>query len=389
MNISSTPSFLNTLKKEECYGCMACVNACGTDSISITRDSEGFIYPAVDKNKCILCGKCAKVCPLVNEPPELQEGQEVYYAWSNNTQNRLDSSSGGIFSEIATTVLSNNGLVYGAAYANDMSVVHIKITTKEELPKIRGSKYIQSDISPTFKTIKADLKAGKLVYFTGTPCQVSAIKKFTNNPDNLITSDLVCHGVPSSKMFQDQLSLFDQKINNISFRDKKRTGWGYDLRLVSDNKTWRMEPLALPYFYGFWKNLTLRPSCYNCQFATINREGDITLADYWLVRKSHPSIKTGKGVSAIIVNTDKGCKIIEDLNNITVEKSSMVNLLKGLGRLKSPVKKPQSRDLIMLEYSQKGFSYIAKNYLMPPRQVILKEKALRGLKQLILFKYWK
>ena len=245
----------------DCTGCEACVQICKKDAIKMQQKSDGFMYPVIDNEKCVDCGQCVKTCPANTEINNLNT-PIPYLAYNLNIEDRLDSSSGGIFSVIAKYILQQEGIVYGAAYDESLTVHHISIGSISDLQKLRGSKYVQSVIGKSFIQCKQNLLEGKFVYFTGTPCQIAGLKSYLKHDyKNLITSDLICHGVPSGHLFKEYISTLEYKhnikIHNYKFRSKKRYGQGYDIEIIagSNSKSRRLFMCAEsePFFYGFWK----------------------------------------------------------------------------------------------------------------------------------------
>lgn len=304
--------------KTECCGCSACYDVCPKQAITMTEDSEGFLYPAIDETKCIKCGLCEKVCPVKNE----QENKSLlksYAAYNKDEEIRLKSSSGGIFTLLAEQILQSKGVIYGAAFDKNFEVEHIRIEKAEELEKLRGSKYVQSCCNGIFNQCKQDLNAGRQVLFTGTPCQISALKSYLNKTyDNLVCMDIICHGVPSRKVWRKYLeyrvNFAKSKIAQIAFR-LKNEGWKqYAVKFTFANSTAYCENLHNDIFMrGFLKDLYLRPSCHNCKFKTKERISDITVADFWGIDKLHPEWDDDKGMSLVIVHTEKGGKLLGNI----------------------------------------------------------------------------
>lgn len=274
---------------DKCTGCHACINVCNKGAISMNIASDGFLHPVVDENICVDCGRCQKICP-VNSSVEKNEPRQVYLSWTIDEENRQNSSSGGVFSALATQTLKEGGVVFGAVYDDNMNVCHQYIDKLNSLPKLQGSKYVQSKIGDAYLQVKSFLQNGRNVYFVGTPCQIAGLKAYLRKDyDNLITSDLICHGCPSNTLFRHQINdlqeKYGTKVIDLKFRSKKRFGQGYDIELkLQSGKIQYLNPHIVPYFYGFWFNLSLRECCYDCLYATKDRTGDITLADYWLVK---------------------------------------------------------------------------------------------------------
>lgn len=327
--------YLVTKEKKECCGCSACGQICPQDAITfVSIDNEGFKYPVIDENKCVHCYLCETVCPVESPVYLNEESPTVYATYLNDEHERGKSSSGGIFYAIASWIIGQGGKVYGAAFEENFQLRHQSVSSTRELDKLRGSKYVQSDLGCCFRNIKKDLQKGLWVYFVGTPCQVAGLNNFLKKKyDKLITSDLVCHGVPSQQLFDQHIAYLEEKhkvkIVDYAFRNNK--GWGgcEIFKFRKPNKTKIHEKilptyLLSPYLYSFMYAYTHRPSCYDCKFAQIPRQGDITLADYWNVKKFFPHLDTTKGVSLILVNTQKGEGVWEQIKDrCTWEESNL------------------------------------------------------------------
>lgn len=299
-----------------CTGCGSCEARCPFGAIGFKTDTNGFTYPHIDVERCTKCNLCERSCPVSNElTTESNDSITTYAAFA--TEKPSQSSSGGSFYSIAHAVLSNGGVVYGAYLTTDLNVIHIRVDNKESLYKLCGSKYVQSLISPDlYKSIETDLKNEKQVLFIGTPCQVAGVKLFLRrNYENFYTIDLICHGVPSPKVFSDFINyckkLRRHKITGFIFRDN-RDGWNNIFK-----STIKYEDSIQEYNTGlsnlwnrlFFSELITRPSCHECRFATTQRVGDLTLGDFWGI-KNVPVAIHNKGVSLILCNTHKGRELL-------------------------------------------------------------------------------
>ena len=300
-----------------CTGCGGCAAACPTGALRMTADAEGFYYPVVDSEKCIGCGICEKACPSDLNPQRNEPLPRVYAAYAKEPTIVNVSSSGGVFSVIARDILKHGGVVFGAGYDAEFNVCHQEIQDETEIEKLRTSKYVQSDMADIFRTVKERLREGKKVFFTGTPCQIAALKQHLGTEeDNLLTADIICHGVPSPKVWKQYLQQCHggKRPQKISFRDKSR-GWNqFSMRIDYDDGTSYCEPAVKdPYERAFLANLTLRPSCYQCQYKTANRVSDLTFADYWGVETVHPDLKEQQGVSMLIVHSQRGDAVFQEV----------------------------------------------------------------------------
>ena len=320
---------IDIIDKSKCSGCHACSNACPKDCINMIRDEEGFLYPTINKNLCINCELCEKVCPIISHVSINKQYSDItaYAAYTMNEQIRLQSSSGGIFTELAAYVIQHGGVVFGAAFDDKWNVHHVCVDTVEGLDRLRGSKYVQSTIGETYSFVKAYLQDGKIVLFTGTPCQISGIYSFLNKDyDNLITQDIVCHGAPSPKVWEKYVKFREikakSKISRVFFRNKE-FGWKtFSLSFQFANRSKYVQIFKKDvYMQGFISNLYLRPSCYNCSFKTKVRLSDITLADFWGIQNVIPEMDDDRGVSLVAVNSEKGRKLFDAIKKNLVYKS--------------------------------------------------------------------
>ena len=321
-------------KKENCTGCHACYNICPRKCITMKFDNEGFLYPVVDTEKCIGCNLCEKACPIIHQ--ERVENEPVAYGcYNKNEEVRKASSSGGVFTLISELVIESSGVVFGAGFDGDYNVKHSYVDNTEQLGKFRGSKYVQSKIGDTYKQVKEMLENGRVVLFTGTPCQIGGLKAYLGKDyNNLICQDIVCHGVPSQYVWQHYKKLIckDRKLVNMSFRDKS-TGWKrYSLKFdFEDGSSYEEVGNENAYIKGFVNNLYLRPSCYKCAYKTLHRQSDITLADFWGIEGMLPNLDDDKGTSLIFINSKKGQKIFEKIKDkiqyreVDIEKSIEFN----------------------------------------------------------------
>ena len=306
-------------KKQDCTGCMACYNACNHQAIEITKDKDGFLRPAVKMENCVECELCKKACPVLIPLEPMCSSPFSYAAW--HKKDRTVSSSGGAFSAFARMTLAQGGVVAGAAYDKNLHLRHVIIDKVDELPTLRGSKYVQSEIGDIFKVIKKYLQDGRKVLFCGTPCQVAGLRGFLRiDFDNLLTADLVCHGVPSDSVFQSYISKLRTRfskdedcLKNYEFRRKEV--WAKIPSITSKNASIPLYGVDALYVDAFNKGAIFRESCYRCPFAQIPRVGDVTLGDFWGIGRHGKKFKYNvmKGVSLILVNSEKGQKSLSAL----------------------------------------------------------------------------
>lgn len=338
--------------KSKCTGCNACVSTCPKHCIQMRSDREGFWYPVVKKKNCINCGLCERTCPVISSKTETQF-QKAFAAYAKDDSIRMMSSSGGVFSVLAEYIIDNDGVVFGAAFNADLQVEHICVDSKEDLAKLRMSKYVQSSVGDAYDQAKKHLESKKSVLFTGTPCQIAGLKRFLNKDyDNLFTQDIVCHGVPSPLIWGEYIKSkqIDCKveIDNVLFRCKS-TGWNdfsieYDY--YGDKKEVYMQSEDL-YFKAFLKNLTLRPSCYDCSFKGSNTASDITLADFWGIGDIIADMDDNRGTSMIICYTSKGEELLQNIMaSLICKPVEYDNAVKGNPAAVRSVTKPGSRDIL-------------------------------------------
>lgn len=359
---------LEIKEKKDCMGCYACLNICPEDCISMHIDDEGFWYPIVNYDECINCGLCVKVCPVINKTLVDNE-PKAYACYNKDEEIRLDSSSGGIFTLVAEEILDSGGVVFGVGFNEEFKVVHSYTEVKEELSKYRGSKYVESEIGNTYKQAKDFLKQNRNVLFTGTPCQISGLKSYLGkNYDNLFCLDNVCHGVPSPMVWDRYLDfrskIAGSKPKNINFRLKDE-GWNsYSISFLFKNeKEYKEKSNKDLYMRAFLKDVCLRPSCYDCSFKGLNRESDITLADFWGIHNILPDIDSDKGVSLIFVNSNSGKEMLEKIKNKAVLKEVDINeaIVHNSCAIKSVEYNPK-RDEFFKELNQLEFDKLVKKH---------------------------
>lgn len=361
-----------------CCGCRACEQICAHKALHFEEDKEGFLYPILNKELCVNCGLCEKVCPMMNADKVLHEEGNAYVAQNLNRDDLSTSSSGGGFIAIAKHVLDNGGVIYGAAYQNGPTVSHEKVETIDGLERLKGSKYVQSDTRNVYAQIKKDLRDGRQVYFTGTPCQVAGLRLFLRKDyENLITSDLICHGTPSPQVFQNTVKHMENSLNadfkDYSFRDKRVRGWScssssYKHRTKGNEIYVNYAKDMEAYFKAFISGHLMRMNCYQCPFANRQRCGDITLADFWGVRKQMPDFPDiYKGVSLLIVNSAKGKELLEILKDrFHIRPVSMDIAVSTNSNLECPTPYSEERktsyDLALNHYPEFLKRYYTGNY---------------------------
>ena len=379
-------------EKSKCTGCYACAAICPKACISMQSDEEGFWYPVIEEIKCINCGACEQACPVFSYlPSEKKEDDIIAYAVVHkDIAIRERSSSGGVFTAIASYVIEHGGVVFGAAFDEKFQVKHRYIETMEELEILRGSKYVQSCIGDTYKPAEVFLKEGRKVLFSGTPCQIEGLLTYLKRDyDNLLTQDIICHGVPSPMVWAQYISWQEKKsgskITSVSFRNKKY-GWKqFSMKIGYANSTEYVMPLTKDsYLQAFLKNLCLRPSCYACSFKKTNRKSDFTLADFWGINHILPDWKDDRGTSLVLVNSAKGQKVfrcIED--SIAVEKVDMSSAVQYNIALTHSVPLAPKREEFMKVVRTDGFEKAKEAFLDPTFMQCLIRKGKELLKRLL------
>lgn len=377
--------------KSNCSGCYACANICPVNCISMEKDEEGFWYPKVDYSKCIRCKQCINVCPIINKKIIFNK-PKAYACFNKNEKERLESSSGGIFSLVAEETIKNKGIVFGAGFDKDFNVVHSYIENKKDLYKFRGSKYVQSKVGDTFKDAKKFLDSGKRVLFTGTPCQIEGLKFYLKKDyDNLICMDNVCHGVPSPKVWKKYVDYRENKVNSkvkrVNFRNKEE-GWKeFSLNFKFSNElNYNSKHSDDLFMKAFLSDICLRPSCYDCSFKGINRISDITLADFWGIQNVLPNMDDDKGTSLIFVNTDKGNKIFNKIKkNIEYSEVDINEAIKYNSAAIKSVEKNPNREKFFNDLDNLEFDKLIKKYCKPKFSVRLKRKVVFILKKIKIY----
>lgn len=375
--------------KSKCSGCHACYSICPVNAIEMIRDEKGFKYPKVNREKCIKCNKCVKICPIINKEKNKKKSLKLAYACYNIDEKiRLESSSGGVFTVLATEILKQAGIVFGAALDEDFKVKHICIEDVNDLNRLRTSKYVQSEINECYKLAKEYLDKGKIVLFTGTPCQLGGLDTYLGkNYDNLFMQDIICHGVPSPLVWekykeyrkeQDKDELLDIKFRN------KDNGWKkYFLKFQYKGKEYKKNQDEDLYMQAFLRDACLRDSCYNCSFKEKNRKTDITLADFWGIDILKPEINDNKGLSLVIVNTEKGMMLFENIKDkLVVNEMGFEESIQYNKSMFKSVEKPKNRDKFFENLDKLSFDKLVKKYTIDKKGNLIK-RVLRKIKNII------
>lgn len=313
-------SLANTI---ECCGCGACAASCPTGSISIVLNKEGFNSPVIDTIGCVGCNKCINVCPVLKEKVSIMTSKTVYACSNKNQKIKDKSSSGGVFSALAECVILQGGIVYGFAFADDFSVKCVGVEDVSDLNRLYGSKYVEGTIEKAlYLDIKKQVDSGRTVMFSGTSCQIAAVKLFAGaDTENLITVEVVCHGVPSQKVYVSYLNFLKNKyksdIQNITFRSKKY-GWenfSTKVEFTNGKKYQKISSIEDKYMRGFLLNMYSRKSCANCKFKLDNTSADFTIGDFWRIDRWHKDLYKKDGVSLVVVNSTVADELFDKVKN--------------------------------------------------------------------------
>lgn len=373
-------------KKKECCGCHACAQICPQQCIVMEKDEEGFSYPKAETDKCIHCNLCESVCPIIRKKsaPAAKETctPKAIGGFHKSDEVRMESSSGGAFALFAEYILQEGGMVIGCALKEDFSAEHIVVENSEDLKKLKGSKYIQSDSNDVYRKVKEGLSNGRKVLFTGTPCQCAGLHGFLNPGDcvsksyeNLYVCDFICHGVPSVKVFQSYIrhleEKYQDKVTAFRFRNKDK-GWnptglqmGTEIEFLHGEKRRLAPAFKDAYMNGFLDDLYLRPSCYACEFKEIPKDyADITIADFWGVKKADRELYDGKGTSLVLLHTKHGQELFDAVkeNFFYKEVAFEKAVRKNRSLLHSASPNPL-REKFFFDYAGKPFQKVAKTYM--------------------------
>lgn len=381
---------------KECCGCKACENICPIKCIKIIENTEGYLLPKIDRKKCINCDLCNKVCPFKNF--DLEESLEGKVVYAKNDDIRKLGSSGGIFPELANYVISQNGIVYGAGFNKNLKLEIMNISRFKDIKILSKSKYLQADMKDNYSKIKEELNKNRIVLFVATPCYVQALKNFLDkNYSNLIIVDLVCHGVPSQKLFDLNKEWYLKKNIEIISYDFRCKDSKINSSRVFKLKTNKGEKIGVnleePYYYLFSKYISLRESCYNCKFATFKRCSDITIGDFHNTKILGNDDERLKGISSLLINTEKGKKIFENIKeNFNFYDIELEKIIYSNGNLYKPTSSKEAKkfreDMKKLSYEEliKKYGYYSlknrikiKYYSLPKIfQKMIRKVLIRG-----------
>lgn len=354
------------LPYKECTGCAACYNICPQNAITMKLDENGFYKAKVEHKKCVECNLCVKTCP-VNSPCYNNNQEPETYAYMASDEIREKSSSGGVFHNLARTVLSRGGAVCGVAYKDDFTTQHILVEDEEDLKKLRGSKYVMSDVGNVYREIRKKLDEGKRVLFSGCPCQVAGLNAYLGErakDENLLMVDLICHGIPSVKAFKKYIADMhaNREIDYIGYKEKEY-GWHASMTIDFSNGERYNSPCEKDaYFWSYLSGVNKNESCGSCKFARIPRQGDITIGDFWGIAKYKKELNDGKGTSVVLINNAKGQKYFDEIKNCAklVEKTPLDAAVGGNANLVQSPKNHVSRNQFFKNLSSRRFGELAK-----------------------------
>ncbi|UQZ90604.1 4Fe-4S ferredoxin [Deltaproteobacteria bacterium Smac51] len=352
--------------KSNCSGCAACYEVCPVGAIEMVPDEEGFQYPRIDQDLCVDCRACQEACPVRRPDDFKSAGVPQFYVAKHKSAKVLKvSTSGGAFTALSDVVLGLGGSIYGADFDDELRVVHTRAETPEQRDSMRISKYVQSQLSPIYDLLSADLDSGKAAFFTGTPCQTAAIRScFQDHPgnDGLYICDLICHSVPSPRVWDDYKKMLAEeaggRLVKIQFRSKQYA-WSREnsnkglMYLIEGEEDFREDDRYYQLFIQ--DNVISRPSCYTCKFTDVRRASDITIADYFGIEEFEPKLYDPLGVSLILANTAKGKNLLElSADKLHLEERPGTEALTHQKRLSSPGDEPHSRKEFWADYLKNG-----------------------------------
>lgn len=352
-----------------CTGCGTCAQICSVHAIDMRASSEGFLYPFIEPDTCVGCNVCEKRCPVLHPPTAHSTQIETYGCINKNEQIRNDSSSGGVFSACAEYIIDTGGVVFGARFDADFSVVHGYAQTREELAAFRGSKYVQSTLGNAYADCKRFLESGRCVLFTGTPCQIGGLKAYLNKEyEQLYLMDMICHGVPSPLLWKKYVVYRAEQANSpvrrIAFR-RKDCGWKrFSVAFSFENAAeYRATLDKDSYMQLFLRDVCLRESCYACSFKTEHRVSDITVADFWGVESVCPEMFDDKGTSLVLVQSAKGKRLLEAIKSgLRIKEVSMTESVRFNSSYVKSVQRPRLRDTFFQDLEIKPLDFIFKRY---------------------------
>lgn len=350
-------------KKQDCCGCTACMSVCPQHCITMQEDREGFLYPVTDSDACINCKACNNVCPVIKLNGQKRESYtsstKAYASAVTDEIVLLNSSSGGLFSAIATSIINDGGVVYGAAWVNS-EIHHIAVESVEELAKLRGSKYVQSSLDGSFVEIRDYLSSGRRVLFSGTPCQIVGLRAFLRKDyDNLFNVEVACHGAPSPKVLRKYIQVLREQYGDdvqLNFRSKP-DGWKqYKVTAFTENKHYFYEGQKENLFMkGFLHELYSRPICQECPFKAGASGADITLADFWGIENVLPEFPSYNGASLVLTHTMKAERVFHGLHGVITKEVELEKAIRQNGALLHSEEPHPEREYFFKHIDKKPF----------------------------------
>lgn len=309
---------IDKISVQDCTLCGSCRNACPVDAIRFSKAYLDFHYPEIDADRCVHCGQCEKACPLLASKGKPEAGYPIAFAAKSTDEAiRLRSSSGGVFYALASQMLQDGGFVCGAVFDERFHIRHIVSDKQEDLFRMMGSKYAQSDMGHCYREIKEKLRAGKKVLFSGCPCQVAGLRSYLGKDDpDLLLVELICHGIPSDQMLQAYIGMrekqYGAKLKRLEFRNKAKGWHNSSVRMEFENGKIYTEPMTIDAFMqGYFRGISLKESCFSCQFRNFASGSDFTIGDFWGAEIETPDIDDNKGLSVVVSNSQKGTAFLE------------------------------------------------------------------------------
>ena len=350
-----------------CTGCKACEAVCSKNAVKLQADKYGFFSAQIEISLCAECGRCAQVCPVLNNKNEKQRVKQVFALSAKDRDLEEQSSSGGAFSLLAQKIVKSGGVVYAAGFDENFRLTHIRIDNTQDLEKVRGSKYVQSLFIDSAFNATEDLKNGLTVLFVGTPCQIAALKNILpkSYTGDLYCVDFICHGVTSPKLFEKYKDFVREgkEIRGISFRDKTE-GWRrYSMKMsFSDGTAYRKPAVQDLYLTAYAQNISVRESCTDCAFLGEKRLSDLTLGDAWSQKLSTDTLCDGRGVSLVLVNSEKGNSLFNSVKEEAFCEELSTEVLKSITPLNKPTPKNPLKESFYKDSEKLGFDKLWNKY---------------------------
>ncbi len=343
---------------KKCAGCYACANICPKKCITMVYDEHGILLPSIDHDKCVDCKACQNVCP-VNHPVEKRKAKKAYAAWHLDENTRKRSASGGAAMAFYETMVEKSGVCFGTRFDKNLDLMIQTATTLDEVHEFKGSKYVQAMVGNSYSETKAFLDQGKEVLYVGPPCQIAGLNNYLRKDySNLVTVDLICHGVPSIKYLKDHVNdiqkNLEKQVDNVTFRG----AYSFELALFHEGELlYRKDRFLDSYFTGFLNGLFYRENCYSCPYACDERVSDLTIGDFWGLGTESPCEYTiGNGVSVIIPNTEKGqAFLMEASKRLFVDERPVLEAIHGNAQLMHPSERNANNERFMKLYKENGF----------------------------------